>query len=167
MGQGAFNSSNMELCNTRRELIAQVMMGSIKDESITESFPKSFYNAIRAVVSVACVVQYIPMGKMFEQRVGYSPATLKGVLLFLQDVMENDPKEIIRRELSEIMSGYDIDPHLGLYFNDQFVDGIEYLSALVKENKQECGQIIAIAKYFESRVEEIIHLLNILKKYDS
>ncbi len=157
--------SNIELCNTRRELIAQVMMGNIEDDSI--SLPKSFYSAIRAVVSVACVVQFIPFGKSFEQRVGYSPATLKGVLVFLQDVIQNDPKEIIRSELSEIMSGYDIDPHLGLYFNDQFVEGIEYLSALVKENKQECEQIIATAKYFETRVEEMIHLLTILKKYDS
>lgn len=165
MEYGALNSSNMEFCNTRRELIAQVMMGSINDDSI--SLPKSFYNAIRASVSVACVVQYIPMGKAFEQRVGYSPATLKGVLLFLQDVMENDLKEIIRRELSEIMSGYDIDPHLGLYFNDQFVDGIEYLSVLVKENREECEQMISTAKYLETRVEEMVHLLNILKKYDS
>lgn len=43
---------------------------------------------------------------------------------------------------------------------------IEYLSALVKENKEESGLIIATEKYFETRVEEIIHLRNVLKKYD-
>ena len=159
--------SNMRLCDTRRELIGQVMMGAIDDDTIAEALPVSFYNAIRAAVTVACVVQFIPMGKSFEKKVGYSPATINGILLFLQVLLESDAKEIIRNELIEIMNGEVIDPYLALYFNDQFVDSIEYLSELVQKNKLECEQIILTVKYLQTRIEEVEKSLNIVSKYDS
>lgn len=156
--------NNINFSGLSPELITQVIIGSLyeKTKEDIELFPKSFYDVMISASIVARLVQYLPIGKILEEQLGFSSYSLQGVLIFLNDSLEGDNKELIFNHLAELIQKGEISSDIELHANQEFLESLETLSVLLNVHSPEREKIVKTIKYIEDNIDFVIQKFEFL-----